>query len=782
MPGRLPGHGSQLFVRALALALILSTPLYAGPGDDARPLGWPNLSGQFLFGFEPTHTNPGMLLDSAYAVLKKALTGRGKGVLEIEGRTNQAGRDKYLQLLKQDCPECVITEVRESHGTLSYRITYPDRSSIGSSLDAGALEWQNSPLSVDEIHANLDRHQRHLFDLPKKAGAWMNLDALGGHVTESGYDDALFWLASLKLDAETPVMSWGFFGKDGYNATPVKRWAPSQQAAYQAVIREYEEQWVVFLKKLESLLRDPARPPSSQALRTVFASRQIMDRGLLAKKLAEIYYNPNQESKWSGKRSKPKYVAHRPAVVGGSTLLIENRAVRPQKQALDLERMARYRLRRAEFIKHWLDQGYDVDFAPGFFEGWSDQKTSAQARAFIEELGLNWSDYAHLGPMKNPSLTGAESKLRDLFVRKPYGVARRDELFQQTLDAFYQLPTWSNEEWMFVLALTEERGNTVITLQRELARLAKRFESSGFDRLPLEELDVRTRAILRLVDKYRVSSPQMFSIVHEAIRPAWARLWEAERTQNLSGWLRHLADEELVRWAQSGQEHLRREAKSRAFDLQAQIISELEHRKRAPSSPLVRDLKLDQWVRDWFLALRNIPISARGSTARALPRGLGEMISRADQKMRLRPMLEPLVNYWLGSENRIALDADEPAIESLAQVFPELENEILEPLRKRYWRELVTRGFGETDYYQAIVLADKLLTVTPIQDRERVAQELLSRVQEVHARLNTPDTQSFVERMAQELRDARKVACQASVSPGALQRFRGFILTTFKRL
>ncbi len=755
---------------------------YAGPGDRGRPGGWPNLSGQFQFGFEPTHSNVGMLVDIGYFILKKAITGRGKGVLEIEGNTNSRARLRYLELLRRDCPECVISEARESHGTISYRITYPDRSTIGSSLDAGALEWQNSPLSVDEIHFNLARHQKHMFDLPRQAGAWLNLDAFGGHVTESGYDDALFWLASLKLDAETPVMSWGFFGKDGYNATPVKRWASDQQVAYQAVIREYEGQWESFLKRLEALFADANRPPSSEAILALFADRRIMDQKVLVKKLAEIYKNPNQESRLTGARSKPKYVAHRPAIVGDSVLLIENRAIRPQKEALDLELMARYRLRRAEFIKYWLDRGYDVDFTPGYFEGWSNQRSAAQAQVFFGELGLPWSEYAHLGPVRNPQLDGSEVKLSGFFKKKSYGVARRNQLYQQVLDSYYLRSSWSSAEWTFVLNLTKEHGNTVALLENELRRLSTQFKSSGLERLPLDELEARTIAIQRLVEKYRVSSPKMFAAVRDAITPALDRLWRAGRVGNLSTWVRHLSHAELMDWAQKGQGLLNDSPKTEYFDLQAALIDELEFRKKTTSAPLIREASLDVWVSDWFRALKNISTNTQASDRRVLPRSLREMCDRAQGKVNFQKVLKPLADYWLSSDNRVVRDSDEEAIEILAREFKEHEDEIVSPLRKRYWQELELRNFGETAYYEAVVYGDKLLSVTSIQDRENTARELLGRVRDMHARVNSPDSKSFVERIENELRDARQVACQATIRPEPLRRLREFLLNSFHRL
>src|SRR3989344_8100310 len=74
---------------------------------------------QIQFGFEPTATDYFIIWESFLKTLKKTLTGKGKGVLEIEGTHNTLARERYIETIRQRCPECQITEVRESHGTIS---------------------------------------------------------------------------------------------------------------------------------------------------------------------------------------------------------------------------------------------------------------------------------------------------------------------------------------------------------------------------------------------------------------------------------------------------------------------------------------------------------------------------------------------------------------------------------------------------------------------------------------------------------------------------------------
>lgn len=183
------------------------------------------LNEQFIFGFEPTRTNVWILKDSAVSTLKKLLFNKGKSVLEIEGKNNKEVREKFLADVRENCSKCKIIAMKESHGTISYRIVYPDGFYFNMSLDVGTLEWQTKPSTVSEIKSRVDFLQKEIYERAKKVGANIALKATGGHVTFSGFaNDSFLFLNYLKWRAHNDVFDWGFFGKDEYNANPVSRW------------------------------------------------------------------------------------------------------------------------------------------------------------------------------------------------------------------------------------------------------------------------------------------------------------------------------------------------------------------------------------------------------------------------------------------------------------------------------------------------------------------------------------------------------------------------------
>ncbi len=745
---------------SLLLGLSIAASAFAGPK-------LPDLSEQFLFGFEPTRTNIRMLLDSAYAVVKKAVTGRGKGVLEIEAPTNRAVRAKYLELLRQSCPECAVSEIRESHGTISYRVTYPDGYYIGSSLDAGALEWQTRPSTYGEIVANRTRSQTHLFDLPERAGATRLLDALGGHVTESGYDDPLFWLASLELDAETPEMAWGFFGKDGYNATPVKMWAADQQAEYRRVALEQKQQWKKFIGDVEALYANGN--PTTDQLRAAFVKRQIADRKTLVGKLAGIYYNPKQESKLTGKRSKPKYVAQRPGIAGDDVLLIESRAIRPQKEAKELELLAKYRLRRAEYIKTLLDQGLEPNFRPGQFAGLSANDTAAQAKVFIEELGLRWDEYSTFSPVKDPRPTGREKKLAGFFEKSEYGVARRDRAFAKVLDSFYAKAAWTTEEWDFVMTLTEERANTVPLLKQELSRIGDRMRAGSFTSLPPEDLERLLGRVRKIVGKYRAPAKRLYATtVKTALDQVYETLWRANRLGELKNWLPYLLDSSLREWSSRAAALLGSAPGSVSLELQAEIIGEFE----------TRGFAADDLVEGWYAALAKTPPDRLSG----VPRSLAEMDSRLAENSPLRKAaygnLATAIERFPPEAMR---ESDGALLHLVAAAVPEREAAIFRPYRKRLLAELEKLEYGMTEYYRAIVLSDLLVAATPASEREATLNDLMTKVKAMHARRNDADSKSFVERIENQMKTARVDVCASKVGSTFLARLRAYVLGLFAR-
>jgi hypothetical protein len=137
----------SILIRILIAGVLTAQQVFAG----TAPLIQQRDARQFRFGFEPTRTNPRILLESGKAVAKKFITGKGDGVLAAELPIATKYRDKFMSDLRKTCPECKVFEARESHGEITFHIEFPDEYYIRSSLDAGALEWQTKPSTIPEI-------------------------------------------------------------------------------------------------------------------------------------------------------------------------------------------------------------------------------------------------------------------------------------------------------------------------------------------------------------------------------------------------------------------------------------------------------------------------------------------------------------------------------------------------------------------------------------------------------------------------------------------------------
>ena len=193
--------------KTLILNLILIPILVFLPGGgNATGVSVLRDPRQFRFGFEPTKTNFPMLLEQLGAVVKKAAFGKGKGVLSDNLKYSVQVLNQYMKLVEQECPECKVRKFRDSHGETAFRIEYPGGYYIQPSLDSAAIEWQTRPSTIPEIQEQLSLIQREIFDRSKKMHTSLNVNALGGHVTFSGFGNDTFWFGNyLKFRAKNEL-------------------------------------------------------------------------------------------------------------------------------------------------------------------------------------------------------------------------------------------------------------------------------------------------------------------------------------------------------------------------------------------------------------------------------------------------------------------------------------------------------------------------------------------------------------------------------------------------
>lgn len=335
-----------------------------------------------------------------------------------------------------------MVEVRNSHGEVTLRIVFPDGYYVGASTDAGGLEWQTKPSTLPEVRNQAPRLQKEVYDRAKSAGATMRVKALGGHETFSGFADDTFWYGNfLKYRDSNPDLDWGFFGKDGYNATPVALWDHGQQERYAAVHAEHDLKWEKFLKKLETALDQNT---SIEELMKIYKTRDVMGMEEYSRKLSTIFHNADQETRFSkliGKRSKFKYVALRPG-----NGLVEKRAHGPQKMAAENVKISEFTEAEVWHVKDRISKGFEVKFRPFTYFDKSDQMVVRNTKKITQDLGLPWKDFVGFSKVGDVRLKGNEKSINWDFTPNEYGAGKRDALYRKLRDRILQKSSWSNAE------------------------------------------------------------------------------------------------------------------------------------------------------------------------------------------------------------------------------------------------------------------------------------------------------------------------------------------------
>lgn len=703
---------------------------------------------QFIFGFEPTKTNLPIVLESLGAVIKKVVTGKGEGVLSADLPVSTKYRERFLEQMKKDCPACKIIEARESHGELSYHIEFPDEFYIRSSLDAGALEWQTKPSSIPEIEAHVPLLQEQIFDRAKKIGVNMNLEALGGHTTFSGFGDDTFWYGNyLKFRTKHTYLDWGFFGKDSYNATPVSLWDPKQQAQYEKVHLEHDQKWKKFLVQLENGLENHI--PDTELMK-IYQNRDLMKQEEYSAKLLEIYHNPKLENKMLGKRSKPKYVANKPL-----RNLIENRAIRPQKSAEELLRMAEFIEAEAWYVKEQMNQGLEVPFKKNSFVDKSRKEIVRSTKKMVESLGLKWENYVGFSKAGDAKLAGSEKELIEDFTRNDYGAKKRDALFKKLRDHFYfKREPLTAAETVFMADLLNEMSYTIPQSIENAELMKSKITPAILEKLSAEEFNKVVSHIAKFEYKFPKASQEILKPVQEHLL-AYAK--------------RSLNDVELV--------ETRRILPLMEDQSVKKVLNQVEglHQKNPMrgQSGLYADLVLHPQSGEGNLKKYLESVTKKyQSNAVDLPERFNEVILKAEQFEGLSQSSNEAtdaVAKWV-SQNSATLKVsgeDSGMLKWLAEQHPEHSKEILKPLRNHYSQVMKENEYGLKNFYKTSATFDFLSEITPQEDKLAFLNETLTKVKSMHQIKNDTDSAAFIERVERHLAKYHQNLASTPLSVGS---------------
>ncbi len=442
----------------------------------------PIRTNQIVMGTEPVRTNYVLMMDSVKSIFKKIFLGKGLGILNIQTENNLGTQKKYLDLLRSRCSECIFDTIRESHGLLSYKVTFPDGFYIVSSLDAGGLEWQTKPVSVNSFKDYKLQVQKYVYDLTEELGLTKQFDGMGGHISISGYGGDSFWVSNLfKLKAKHYDSDWGFWGKDSYNANIVARFKEEQRNQYQKVLTDHDESWRKFLIGLENILANSDF--DLNRVITYFDQRQTMNVKKLMANLLKTYHNPGQEIPILGMRSKNKYVASRPDV---KREMIENRAIRPQKNSQELSLLGKFFEAQAWYVKEKISQGFELSPNIDKFEKKSRKQLLSNVFQEIHEYGLDWREY------KVFSKTKLQETEQEIFKRPfqiefqeiSHGAKKRDSLFKKILDSSLRLDEINERQIIFISKLINEMSYTSSQVQKNFNLFRARFPVAIFNSFP----------------------------------------------------------------------------------------------------------------------------------------------------------------------------------------------------------------------------------------------------------------------------------------------------------
>ena len=720
------------FVRTMSIAVLIFGPLehsaFSVPGSplyDAR---------QLRFGFEPTRTNLPIVFESTGAIIKKIITGKGEGVLSAELAVSTKYRQKYIDALKEQCRECRITAARESHGEVTYQIDFPDGYYLRASTDAGALEWQTKPSTITEVRGNTPRLQKNVYDLADEIGVSKRLEAAGGHVTFSGFgNDTFLWGNYLKHRAKNPDLDWGFFGKDGYNATPVQGWAHDQQVKYAAVHVEHDQKWEKFLKELESGLN--ANVPTDKLIH-IYQNRDLMGMEEYSQKLATIYHNPKQEN-WIntllGKRSKFKYVANRPG-----NGLIENRAVVPQRNAAENLKISEFIESEVWYVKDELSKNLDIKFSPTTLVEKQKKGASRSARKIVEDLGLKWKDFVGFSKSGDVDLKGDEKSIARDFTPNEYSAGKRNALFKKLRDRMLSKPSWNTEESVFMGDLLNEMSYTIPEAIENTKFFNERIPAKMMLQSSAKDANALVKNVSSLANKFPVAADEILAPIQEQMHAYVSRSIYDEQVTGARTIVPLLESQRKQGILKSVMKAHQIDPKLGGFGLYADLVLS------DPNSANIKAYLLDVTKNHM----------AGGMTE--VPSRFHEIAIEATKMPKLKPYVDgatnEIVQFISNSKNEFKLSGNDPdLLRWLASERPKQAEQILMPLRKHYLQEMEKTKFGLSDYYKTTANFDFLNEITPASEKQQFLDSMMLKVREMDQIKNDPDSKLFIEKIEKEM-------------------------------
>lgn len=669
----------------------------------------PNVrSSQIKFGTEPTKTNYSMLTENLQAIVKKAVTGKGAGVLTSSTPSTEIAYKKYIDLFKKNCPECLHTMIRESHGRFSHKFTFPDGFYLVASIDPGALEWQTIPETAGTYKKNQKRIQKFIFELGDEAGVPRYFDGAGGHVSNSGYAGDSFWMSNQsKYRANNYHMDWGFFGKDDYNANIVKRWALDQQEQFASVHIEHNKRWDDFLRDLEKNLDDG----NATNIFKSFQNRKSMPTKELLEKLSVIYDNPKQDVPWLGKRSKSKYVALR---ADPKREMFENRAIRPQRNAGQLVLQERFFEKEAWMIKDIIDGGGTIDFEPGAFKKMSQSEYLTKARQNVEMFGQDWNDFKQFR-QKRDVLASSKSSSYKFEVKysksKMYGAAKRDELFKR---AFNKLNSsaLTNDEIVFMGKLVNEMSYVESDAVKYTAIYAKKLKKYA-EILPNKAKMEIAHEIAKMSEKFIHAQTRILSSQEKFLKSVILKNILSEDISSILDHYARIKNVDIDSIAEFALKNVNgSESGIKALNNYSSIVLAMEFEEHTTEKSKV--------------LLKKYLAKVENTSLEVIPNNLSAMLERAKwagMENSVDNIYDNLTDVFKTGKKIKVSAGDFELAKILSEERPSFKKQILSPYADMFEKRLAANGFGEKNFYEVLADYDNLIAATPYEDQVKVMKK-----------------------------------------------------------
>lgn len=727
-------------MKFLLLTLLIQSSLYAD--ESIR-------TGQIVVGAEPVRSNYVLLFDNVKSIFRKLVLGKGEGILDPITKNNLIAQEKYMEKVRELCTDCVYEAVRESHGNISYKITFPDGYYIVSSIDAGALEWQTKPTLVQDFPKYQDRLKKYIYDIGQEMGLNKTIDGLGGHISQSGYGGDSFWIANTaKLRANNYDGSWGFFGKDSYNANIVARFNENQRNQYEMALRDHDKSWESFLKNLESVLDKESVDVDD--VMDVFRSRKTMSSNELLQRLSVVYYNEKQQILPIGMRAKNKYVDTR---FDPKREMIENRAIRPQQSSDEVTLLAKYFEAEAWFIKEKISAGYDYVPEVKAFKSKSRSEILSNMVSQVEQYGLDWEDYKVFS--KNTiSKSKEDLKLGDLnfeFRKVDYGASKRDDLFKAAFSLVLEKFDGSSEQVRFIADLMEEMSYTSKEAKINFNLFQKAIGTGRFGSLAPKDQFLLASKIEKMIGKFADLGKKM-----QGVRPYYFDVMDSDLfyTKDLSLIFEgHFANNpERHSWSYS---HFRNKFQKKMTSASIQNFTTLFNNQMGS----LTDSSFLEFFNDLEEGFKNTKMSE-------IPDGTLNIVKKAMEDSMMRTRGISFANLILDKVATGDLKATPEAFE----IFQYLDRKSPVPERNKRFQEMFLglikkNQYAEVNFYKVKEYFSNLLQISEVSEHNKIIEDLLPKIEQAHAyakaagphsgKSNEIDLQMFIKK----LREKQKANC-----------------------